>query len=70
MGEYTARLRYYAGDPLEEIRQEDLDRIAEACGVEASFERIENRVLRNGLISRSLLGSTPYKSTPRLSRLD
>jgi len=55
MGEYTARLRYYPGDPLEEIRQEDLDRIAEACSVIASFEKIENRVLKDGLMQEETL---------------
>lgn len=43
MGKYTACLRYYIGDSLEEIRQQDLDRIGEAKGVEISFERIDNR---------------------------
>ena len=63
MGEYTARLRYYAGDPLEEIRQEDLDRIAEARGVKASFERIENRVLRDGLMQEETLDKTIEEMT-------
>lgn len=55
MGEYTARLRYYPGDPLEEIRQEDLDRIAGDCGVKATFERIEKRVLKDGLMQEETL---------------
>jgi len=63
MGEYTAQLRYYPGDPLEKIRQEDLDRIAEACGVNASFERIENRVLRDGLMQEETLDKTIEEMT-------
>jgi hypothetical protein len=55
MGEYIARLRYYPGDPLEEIRQEDLDRIAEACGVKARLERIEKRVLSDGVLREETL---------------
>jgi hypothetical protein len=63
MGEYTAQLRYYAGDPLEEIRQEDLGRIQEACGVKAAFERIENRVLRDGLMQEETLDKTIEEMT-------
>lgn len=55
MGNYTAHLRYYPGDPLEEIRQKDLDGIAEACGVKASFERIEKRVFSDGLMREETL---------------
>jgi len=63
MREYTARLRYFAGDPLEEIRQENLDRIAESCGVKASFERIENRVLTDGLMQEETLDKTIEEMT-------
>ena len=63
MGEYTARLRYYPGDPLEQIRREDLDLIAEACGVKASFERIENRVLRDGWMQEETLDKTIEEMT-------
>jgi hypothetical protein len=63
MGEYTARLRYYAGDPLEEIRQEDLDRIAETFSVNASFEKIENRVLKDGLMQEETLDKTIEEMT-------
>ncbi len=52
MEEYTVHLRYYAGDPLEEIRQEDLDRIAEAHGVKVSFEKIDNRIFSDGMMRR------------------
>ncbi len=63
MGAYTARLRYYPGDPLEEIRQEDLDRIAEASGVTASLERIDNRVLQDGLMQEETLDKTIEEMT-------
>lgn len=58
MEEYTAHLRYYIGDPLVEIRQKDLDGIAEACGVKASFERIDNRVLGEGIMKEETLDKT------------
>ena len=63
MGEYTAHLRYYPGDPLEEIRQEDLDGIAEACGVKASFEKIEKRVFSDGLMREETLDETIEEMT-------
>ena len=58
MGTYTVHLRYYMGDPLEEIRQEDLERIAEEGGVEVSFERIDNRTLRDGTMQEETLDKT------------
>ncbi len=63
MGEYTAQLRYYIGDSLEEIRQEDLDRIAEACGVKTSLERIENRIFSGGLMREETLDKTIEEMT-------
>ncbi len=63
MGAFTAHLRYYPGDPLEEIRQEDLDRIAQDCGVQASCERIENRVLGDGLMQEETLDKTIEEMT-------
>jgi len=55
MGRHTVHLRYYSGDPLEEIRREDLDRIAAAYGVEVSFERIDNRTLSEGMMREETL---------------
>jgi len=55
MGKYTVHLRYYTGDPLEEIGQEDLDRIGRAHGVEVSFERIDNRTLSDGMLREETL---------------
>jgi hypothetical protein len=55
MGNYTVHLRYYPGDPLEKILQEDLDRIAGACGVEIFFERIDNRIPRDGMLREETL---------------
>lgn len=55
MGKYTVHLRYYPGDPLEQIRHEDLDRIGRACGVGISFERIDNRALSDGMLREETL---------------
>ena len=58
MGTYTALLRYYAGDPLEEIRQEDLDALAAAHGVVARLDRIDNRTLIDGMLREETLDKT------------
>lgn len=55
MGPYKAHLRYYPGDPLEEIRQEALDGIGGEYGVRASFERIEKRVHSDGMLREETL---------------
>ena len=56
MEKYMVHLRYYTGDPLEEIRREDLDNIAKAFGVEVSFEKIDNRILSDGMMKEETLG--------------
>jgi hypothetical protein len=55
MDTYTANLRYYIGDPLEEIRQEDLDKIGKAYGVAVSFERIDKRTRSEGMMREETL---------------
>ena len=55
MEKYTVHLRYYTGDPLEEIGQEDLDRIGNASGVGVSFQRIDNRTLSDGRLREETL---------------
>lgn len=56
MGEYIVHLRYYPGDPLEEIKQEALDELAKAYGVEVSLERIDNRSFSDGMLREETLG--------------
>jgi hypothetical protein len=55
MTEYIVRLRYYQGDPLEEIREQDLAEVARECGVVVSYEKIENRQMRDGLLMETTL---------------
>ncbi len=50
METYTVYLRYYPGDPLVDIRAEDLDEMGKAFSVKISFKRIENRVLSDGML--------------------
>ena len=56
MGKYTVNLRYYTGDPLKEVRQEDLDKIGLTYGVEITFNRIDNRTLSDGMLREETLG--------------
>ena len=55
MSRYTVYLRYYVGDPLVEISQEDLDEIGRAHGVEISFEKIDNRSMSEGKLREETL---------------
>ena len=50
MTRYLAKLRYYPGDPLEEIRERDLKGFAREYGVNISYERVENREMKDGLL--------------------
>ena len=70
MGKYTARLRYYMGDSLEEIRQQDLDRIGEANGVEISFERIDQRTPGPGRMEEETMGKPIEEITQDVITID
>ena len=50
MSKYLAKLRYYPGDPLEEIRERDLKGFEKEYGVNISYEKIENREMKDGLL--------------------
>jgi len=47
---YLAKLRYYPGDPLEEIREGDLKGFERQYGVKISYEKVENREMKEGLL--------------------
>ena len=70
MGRYTVHLRYYTGDLLEEIHQEDLNRIGETYGVEAFFERIDNRTLDDGVLREETLDKTIEEITQDVITVD
>jgi hypothetical protein len=50
MSEYYVKLRYFPGDPLVEIKEDDLKSCAKNNNVKISYEKIENRVMRDGLL--------------------
>ncbi|MBW1787884.1 MAG: hypothetical protein JRK53_14885 [Deltaproteobacteria bacterium] len=55
MEDYTAYLRYFVGDPLEEIRQTDLDAMGETLGVTIGVNRIDNRTFSDGMMREETL---------------
>ena len=56
MKKYMANLRYYTGDPLEEIRQEDLNKIGKNFTVDISLDSIDRRTLSDGMMREETLG--------------
>jgi hypothetical protein len=55
MSEYLVKLRYYPGDALEEIKGRHLKSIAQKYGVRISYEKIENRQMKAGLLMEKTL---------------
>jgi hypothetical protein len=58
MTKYMVNLRYYTGDPLEEIRQEDLNKIGKDYEVGVSLESIDKRTPSGGMMREETLGVT------------
>jgi hypothetical protein len=56
VNKYHVHLRYYVGDPLEEIKAQDLDGLAGGAGVTISHEQIDNRTMSDGLLREETLG--------------
>jgi hypothetical protein len=57
MTEYLLKLRYYPGDPLEEIREGDLKSLGQKYGVKISYEKLEKREMKDGLLMEKTLDS-------------
>lgn len=55
MEPYRVHLRYFVGDPLTDIRRKDLEAIGRACGVDITFQRIDNRVPADGMMREETL---------------
>lgn len=55
MTEYLGKLRYYPGDALERIKVGDLKNLAGKYGVKISYEKIENRQMKEGLLMENTL---------------
>jgi len=57
MNKYFVKLRYFPGDPLEEIRGKDLQSLEKEYGVDISYEKIEKREMKDGLLMEKTLDS-------------
>ncbi len=55
MNKYLVKLRYYPGDPLDDIREKDLQELEGRHKVKISYEKIENRVMKDGLLMERTL---------------
>ena len=55
MTKYFVKLRYYPGDPLEEIREKDLKTLEKEYGVNISYEKSESREMKDGLLMEKTL---------------
>jgi len=55
MTEYLVKLRYYPGDALNKIKAGDLKAFAGKYGVKISYEKIENRQIKAGLLMEDTL---------------
>jgi hypothetical protein len=57
MEKYYVKLRYYPGDPLEDIKSEDLEKIGKQCGIDISYEKIEHRKMKDGMLMEDTMKS-------------
>ena len=55
MTKYVVKLRYYPGDILEEIKERDLEDLARKYAVKISYEKIENRQMKEDLLMENTL---------------
>lgn len=55
MKNYHVKLRYYPGDPREEIVESDLEAIASRHDVRIELTKIDNREPKNGLLMEETL---------------
>lgn len=58
MNEYLLQLRYYPGDPLEDIREEDLQALAGKHNLTIAYQKIENRQEQGGLLMENTMDKT------------
>ncbi len=55
MNQYYVKLRFFPGDPLEEIKEPDLKKFEKEYPVALAYEKIENRVLKEGLLMENTM---------------
>ena len=64
MKKYYVKLRYYVGDPLEEIQEEDLKSVAQEYDLDISYDKIEKREMKDGMLMEDTMSRQTYKWTP------
>ncbi len=57
MTKYYVKLRYYPGDPLQEIKEKDLKRLEEQYSLNISYEKIEKRQMKDGILMEDTLNN-------------
>jgi predicted AlkP superfamily phosphohydrolase/phosphomutase len=57
MAKYYVKLRYYVGDPLEEIREKDLKTFEQEYGLDISYDHIEKREMKDGILQEDTMNS-------------
>jgi len=57
MKKYYVKLRYYVGDPLEEIQEGYLKSVAQDYGLDISYDKIENREMKDGMLQEDTMNS-------------
>jgi hypothetical protein len=58
MSDYYVRLRYFPGDALDEIREEDLQALAGKFGLSMGYEKIENRQRQGEILLENTMDKT------------
>jgi len=57
MMKVLAKLRYFPGDSLEQFKKSDLQAIGEKFGAAVSYEKIERREMKDGLLMENTMHS-------------
>jgi hypothetical protein len=57
MTKIMTKLRYFPGDSLDEIRKIDLEKIGKQFGMVISYEKIEKREMKDGLLMENTIHS-------------
>jgi hypothetical protein len=55
MSEYVVRLRYYPGDPLKAIEENDLKELAREYGLSIGYQKIEHRQRQGELLMENTM---------------
>ena len=58
MSEYLVKLRYYPGDALEDIREEDLQALGRKYNLAIDYQKIDHRREQEGLLMENTMDKT------------